>query len=250
MLQLLRDLDFARVSDLSDRFGISEVTVRSDLDRLVRKGMVRRVHGGAIYDAQPLRRERPFEEQAVASAEEKAAIGTAAAALVGDGDTVIIDVGTTCTAVARALVARVDLTDVVVITNGLNIALTIEPAMPRFTVVVTGGTVRPLQHSLVDPFGGLVLDRLHADLLFLGNNGVHATAGVTNVNLPEAEMKQRMVHSARRTVAVADGSKVGAISAARVCGIDDLDRMITGASADDAALADLENTGLAIQVVT
>jgi hypothetical protein len=113
----------------------------------------------------------PFEEVASTGAEEKQAIGRRAAALVSSGDTVIMDVGTTTTAVSRALMARQELTDVVVVTNGLNIALEFEAAMPRFSVIVTGGTVRPLQHSLVSPFAGLVLEQLNADILFLGCNG-------------------------------------------------------------------------------
>lgn len=248
MLSLIRDRQFARVAELSAEFGVSEVTVRTDLDHLERCGSVRRVHGGAVLATGRMRRERPFEEEATASAEEKAKIGRAAADMVQTGDVVILDVGTTTTAVARALVERNDLDDVVVVTNGLNIALAVEVAMPRFTVVVTGGTVRPLQHSLVDPFGGPVLDRIHAELMFLGCNGIDPSAGVTNVNLPEAEMKQRMMRSARRTVVVADGSKVGEKSAAWVCDVASLDSLITGESASPGAVEELEEQGLEVRI--
>jgi DeoR family transcriptional regulator, aga operon transcriptional repressor len=249
MLTMIRARDFTRVTDLSSTFGISEVTVRSDLDHLERRGNVRRVHGGAIPDARPPRRERPFEEVASTGTEEKQAIGRRAAALVSSGDTVIMDVGTTTTAVSRALMARQELTDVVVVTNGLNIALEFEAAMPRFDVIVTGGTVRPLQHSLVSPFAGLVLEQLNADILFLGCNGIHTEAGVTNVNLPEAEMKHQMMKAARRTIAVADSSKVGEISVARICTLDEVDRLITGTAASAELLEQLESAGLEIEVV-
>jgi DeoR family transcriptional regulator, aga operon transcriptional repressor len=241
--------EFTRVTDLSSVFGISEVTVRSDLDHLERRGNVRRVHGGAIPDDRPPRRERPFEEMATTGADEKAAIGARAAAMVNSGDTVIMDVGTTTTAVSRALMARRDIADVTVVTNGLNIALEFEAAMPRFGVIVTGGTVRPLQHSLVSPFAGLVLDQLNADLLFLGCNGIHHEAGVTNVNLPEAEMKHLMMRAARRTIAVADASKVGEVSVARICHTDEIDRLITGRSANAEMLEQLEQAGLEIETV-
>lgn len=250
MLAAIRNRSFARVAELSAEFGISEVTVRSDLDVLERAGSVRRVHGGAIVEGRRSRVERSFEEEAVTSAEEKAAIAEIAAALVQPGHTILLDVGTTCSAVAEALVARTDLEDVVVITNGLNIALAFEASMPRFTVVVTGGTVRPLQHSLVDPFAGLMLEHLNADLMFLGCNGVDAQRGVTNVNLPEATLKRRMMGSASRTVAVADGSKIGHVSAARVCGIADLTMLITGPSAPPDAVAALEVEGLEIRIPT
>jgi DeoR family transcriptional regulator of aga operon len=248
MLTVIRTRDFTRVADLSTTFGISEVTVRSDLDHLERRGQVRRVHGGAIPDSRPPRRERPFEEMASTGMVEKESIGRRAASLVSSGDTVIMDVGTTTSAVTRALVARQDLTDVVIVTNGLNIALEFEAAMPRFSVVVTGGTVRPMQHSLVAPYAALVLDNLNADLMFLGCNGVHVESGVTNVNLPEAEMKQRMMRSARRTVAVADGSKIGETSVALVSPIDAIDRLITGPSAPAEALEALESAGLEVEV--
>ncbi len=248
MLATIRSRSFARVAELSSEFGISEVTVRSDLDVLERLGAVRRVHGGAILDARHARTERSFEEEAATSADEKAAIASVAAAIVGSGDTVIFDVGTTCSAVAAALVARTELEDVVIITNGLNIALAFEQAMPRFTVVVAGGTLRPLQHSLVDPYGGLMLEHLNADLMFLGCNGIDAERGVTNVNLPEATMKQRMMSSARRTIAVADGSKVGHVSAARICGVADLGVLITGRSARPDLVAALEQEDLEIRI--
>lgn len=250
MLSLIRELDFARVADLSEQFGISEVTVRSDLAQLEQRGAVQRVHGGAVFRAAPSRFERSFEEEAGTAVAEKAAIGRSAAAMVRSGDTVMLDVGTTCAAVADALVRRSDLSQVVVITNGLNIALAFERVMPRFTVVVTGGTLRPLQHSLVDPLGGLVLEQLHADLFFLGCNGIDSAAGVTNVNLPEAEMKRRMVASAQRTIVVGDGAKLGHVSVARICGIDDVAAVITGASASPESIEDLKDSGLDVQVAT
>lgn len=250
MLNLIRTTEFTRVGDLSTRFGISEVTVRSDLDHLERRGQVRRVHGGAIPDSRPTRQERPFEEVASTGTAEKQAIGAMAAALVSSGDTVIMDVGTTTTAVSRALIARQDLSDVMIVTNGLNIAIEFEPAMPRFGVIVTGGTVRPLQHSLVAPFADLVLDQLNVDLAFLGCNGITVEEGVTNINLPEAEMKRQMMRAARRTIAVADGSKVGEVSVARVCHIDEIDRLITGPSAPLEIVGHLEAAGLEVEIAT
>lgn len=131
-------------------------------------------------------------------------------AMITSGASVILDVGTTTTtAIARALAARTDLDQVVVVTNGLNIALELEPAIPRFTVLVTGGTLRRLQHSLVEPLATVLLERIHADLAFVGCNGIDVEHGVTNLNLPEQEIKTRMIASASRAIVVADSSKVG-----------------------------------------
>jgi DeoR family transcriptional regulator of aga operon len=247
MLTALREREFLRVGELGEMFGISEVTVRSDLNALADDGRIVRLRGGAMVPKSS-HRERPFEETEGAHAAQKLQIGRTAAQLVGDGDTVILDVGTTTTAVARALLRRDDLTDVVVFTNAINIALELERGIPRFTVVVLGGTLRPLQHSLVDPLGALALDQINAHVVFLGCNGIDADGGVTNLNLPEAELKRRMLAAARRRVAVADGSKVGRVEVARLCGIDDVDLLITDGSADSEALNRLREHELEIRI--
>ena len=156
MLDALQQSEFLRVTELGERFSVSEVTVRADLDALVALGEVRRVHGGAM-PATNKRLERSFEDAAGANADEKAAIAREAAMLVASGDVVALDVGTTTTALAIALRRREDLERVTVITNGLNIALELERANPRISVIVTGGTLRPLQHSLVNPLATMVL---------------------------------------------------------------------------------------------
>jgi DeoR family transcriptional regulator of aga operon len=143
-------------------------------------------------------------------------------------------------------VARDDLRDVTVVTNGLSIALALEPAIPRFTVVVTGGTLRPLQHSLVEPLASEVLERIRADVVFVGCTGVHPEAGVTNVNLPEATLKRRMLHAATRRVVVADSSKLGVVDLGRVAGTEEFDRLLTGAAAGGAVVERLEAAGLAV----
>jgi len=199
---------FVRVADAAPRLGVSEVTVRADLRDLAAAGRVRRVHGGAMA-VRGTHREASVEASSRRDAELKRAIGRRAASLVDSGSSVLLDVGSTTHAVAEALVDRVDLTDVVVVTNGLGIALALEPAIPRFTVVVTGGTLRPLQHSLVDPVASQTLAGLHVDLAIIGCNGVDRDGAVTNVNLPEAEVKRGMLASAGAAVLVAEGAKFG-----------------------------------------
>jgi DeoR family transcriptional regulator of aga operon len=161
---------------------------------------------------------------------------------------VILDVGTTTTAIARALVLRTDLRDVTVVTNGLNIALELEPAAPRISVVVTGGTLRPLQHSLVNPLGTVLLERLRASVAFVGCNGVDPEVGITNVNLPEAEVKRAMLLAARRRVIVADGSKVGEVELAKVCDIEEVHLIITDPSADPEVLTEIAAAGCQVEL--
>jgi DeoR family transcriptional regulator, aga operon transcriptional repressor len=247
MLALLRERDFVRVSDLAGRFDVSEVTVRSDLDVLESRGMLRRVRGGAVpRSAAPT--ERPFEEAEVAAAAEKRAIARAAADLVAPGDTIVLDVGTTTTAVAQALALRDDLSEVTVFTSSLTIAIALERAHPRISVVVTGGTLRPKQHSLVEPLAGLVLGSIHAGTVFLGCNGVDVDAGVTNINLPENEIKKLMVRAAQRRVVCADSSKLGQVALAHVCSLDDVDLLLTDGEADPQIVTALRDTGLEVRI--
>ncbi len=245
MLELLRDRDFVRVGDLAARFEVSEVTVRSDLDALERRAQLRRVRGGAVPRA-PAPPERPFEEAEVAAAEEKHAIARAAAALVTSGDSIVLDAGTTTTAVAHALANRDDLADVTVFTTSLTIALALESAAPRLTVVVTGGTLRPKQHSLVEPLAGLVLNAIHVGTAFVGCNGVDVDRGVTNVNLPETEIKKLLIARSVRRVVCADGSKLGQVALAHVCALDEVDLLLTDERADPELVAALRETGLEV----
>lgn len=245
--ELLESTAFVRVAELSERFGVSEVTIRTDLKTLDAEGKLRRVRGGAVSMAR-VRRERSYAESLGDRADEKAAIGASAAALIAPGESVFLDVGTTTTAVARALAERADLEDIVVLTNALPIALELEPAIPRISVIVTGGTLRPLQHSLMNPLATVLLDQLHVDTAFIGCTGVAWSTGVTNVNLPEAEIKHHIATKAGRVIVVADGSKIGAVSLAPVCAISALDLLITSASAARDELERLTTQGLAVEV--
>lgn len=224
---LVAEEGFVRVADAGELFGVSEVTLRSDLSALERAGALRRVHGGAM--AVPgAGRESPVEATAERDAGVKRAIGRRAAALVTSGSSILLDVGSTTLAVARALVARTELSGVTVVTNGLSIALALEPAIPRFTVVVTGGTLRPLQHSLVNPLAGQTLAGLHVDLAILGCNGVALDGRVTNLNLAEAEVKRGMLAASTARMLVADGSKAGQRHLGLVGELADFDTLVTG----------------------
>jgi DeoR family transcriptional regulator, aga operon transcriptional repressor len=245
MLALLRERDFVRVADLAERFDVSEVTVRGDLDALQARGQLRRVRGGAVPRA-AAPAERRFEEAEIAAATQKRAIARTAAATVSDGDTIVLDVGTTTTAVAQALAERTELTDVTVFTSSLTIALALESADPRLTVVVTGGTLRSKQHSLVEPLAGLVLGTINAGTAFIGCNGVDIERGVTNINLPETEIKRMILRASQQRVVCADSSKLGQVALAHVCDLDDVDRLITDDLADPDLIAALRDTGLEV----
>jgi DeoR family transcriptional regulator of aga operon len=244
---LLQEREFVRVADLAEAFGVSEVTVRGDLDHLEDRGLLKRVRGGAVprHVAEP---ERTFEETAATARAQKRAIARRAVDMVEAGDSVVLDVGTTTTAIAMELAARTELQDVSVFTSSLTIAMALEAAYPRISVVVTGGTLRPKQHSLVEPLAGLVLEHIHARIAFIGCNGVDVAAGVTNVNLPESTVKRRMIRAAAQRVVVADATKLGQVALATVCDLESVDVLITDEGADPGIVADLEATGLVVEL--
>ncbi len=240
---------FARVVDLARELRVSEVTVRTDLAALETEGRITRVHGGAMPRSVVAERESSLEQSRTKLARAKAAIAERAAARVRSGQSIVLDVGSTTLAVAQALVARTDLDELVVVTNGLAVALALEPGIPRFTVVVTGGTLRPLQHSLVDPLASPMLEGLRVDLAIVGATGVHADHGITNVNLPEADVKRRIVASASESILVADGSKLGQAHLGLVAPLGAIGELITDAAAPTDQVDALRATGLRVTLV-
>ena len=248
ILAMLQDQEYVRIAQLAEEFGVSVVTVRADLDLLSDQGLIRRVRGGA--------RQRPLEVDAELSYEmslgsaplEKAAIAKVAAGLVSSGESVIMDSGTTTTFLTRALVARTDLTDLVVFTNSLTIAHELEPAIPRFSVVVTGGTLRPAQHSLVDPLAGRILEDIRADTLFFGCNGLHPQSGATSIHLHDAEVKQKMLRAASRSLLLADSSKLGRVELVPICRVEQIDQLITGEAAEPTLVAALRGQGMSVTI--
>lgn len=209
-----------RVYDLASKLKVSEVTIRQDLGFLEQKGLLQRTHGGAILRG---KKERAFHEEQKEHQKEKEAIARSALSLIQQKDWVLLDVGTTTTELAKLLPACSPLT---VLTNALNIAFLLEDA-PGISVVVTGGTLRAQQHSLVNPYAALLLSQVRVDYAFIGVSGIHETHGVTNVNAEEAELKREFLKVARTKVIVADTSKLGRVSYARIGGLADFDLLIT-----------------------
>ncbi len=233
------------IPDLTDRLGVTAVTIREDLKHLEGRGLLTRVRGGALA-APGTERETALELTSMTNRAEKQAIAAVAASLIQSGQTVIIDVGSTTTALANSL--SPELRDVVVVTNGLNIATALESA-PGISVMVTGGTLRPLQHSLVAPMGTLLLEKLKTDIAFLGCNGVDVARGFTNANIAEAEIKQAMMESAGHTVFLADHDKIGKVASAFVADVHGADLLITDGGADATIVEALRKNGLEVEVV-
>jgi DeoR family transcriptional regulator of aga operon len=232
------------VGDLARELSVSEVTIRQDLDLLESQGLLDRTHGGAVLKSK-LGLEQPFQVTVTAFQSEKKRIAKAAVALLSPGDTIILDVGTTVTEVAKQLCEQKNLT---VFTNALNIATILEDR-PDITTIVTGGALRAKQHSLVNPYAELILAKINVDIALIGVSGIAVERGVTNVNIAEAEMKALFMKVARRRVVLADSSKIGKVSLAKVADINQINLLITDGAADTKEVDALREAGLEVQLV-
>ena len=224
ILDEVRSAGGARVSDLVDLLGVSDMTIRRDILALARKGLVARVHGGATVPGGRSAEEPGFAAKSGLRTAEKAAIARAAAALVEPGDSVAISGGTTTYAVALELRAVPELT---VVTNSVPVGDVLHAgAREDLTVVLTGG-VRTPSDALVGPVAVAALRTLHVDWLFLGVHGFDERAGFTSPNLVEAETDRAMVACARRVVVVADSTKWSVIALSSIAPLDDVDVLVT-----------------------
>ncbi len=204
ILELLQSEGRVLVGDLSRRFRTSLITIRKDLQVLHHMGQLERTHGGALPVKTGALYDRTLQEKERLHRREKLRIAAAAVAMIRQGQVIILDSGTTTTAIAKACRHFKNLT---IITNATNVAE--ELAGTAVEVILTGGTLRKNSFSLVGPLAEESLHRLSADLLFLAVDGFDVRYGLTTPNLLEARVNRAMAEAARRTIVVCDSSKFG-----------------------------------------
>lgn len=240
ILALVAESGAARVSDLVEHLGVSDMTVRRDIEQLAREGLVERVHGGALALGHASAHEPGFLAKSSLMTREKRAIAAHAADLVEAGSSVGISAGTTTYELARLLRGVPDLT---VVTNSVPVAqLLHESATTGQRVVLTGG-VRTPSDALVGPVAVTALRTLHVDRLFLGAHGIDVGAGLTTPNLVEAETNRALVRSARQVCILADHTKWGVVGLSTFADLPDVDMLIT-----DDGLSARARTALSEQV--
>ena len=242
ILERLANQQSVRVSELASLLDASGASIRRDLQRLEESGLLRRAHGGAV-GSQTSSFEPSLAEKEDRLKDEKAAIAREAAALIQDGEAIMLDAGSTTLQIARQLRQRRHNT---VVTNAVNIAC--ELAAADLDVTLTGGTLRQVTFSLVGPIAEATLAGLHVDKLFLGTNGVDLKRGLTTPNLAEAQAKRAMIESAREVILVADHSKLGRISFCRFCPLTRIDCLITDRGAPPEFLRALEEQRVKVLV--
>lgn len=239
ILRAVRDGQ-AHVGHLAEVFGVSEMTVRRDLHRLARDGKLERVHGGAMHTAG---QEPGFSQIEVERFDVKDRLGAAAAALVEDGQTVMIDIGTSTLQMARHLHGK----QITVVTTNLAVVEELLPD-PGIELVLPGGTVRRNYRSLVGVLAEDSLRQLKSDIAFLGTSGVDGEMGVWDTTMVEVPIKRLMIAGSDCVVLIADVAKFAMTGMVRVCGPESLDHVVTDAPLPASVRSVVDANGIEVTV--
>jgi DeoR family transcriptional regulator of aga operon len=234
----------AVVSELAQRFETSVMTIRRDLQVLGEHGLILRIHGGALSVQTALYADRSLTEHELLHAQEKRRIALAAVKMVKEGQSVLLDSGSTTSAIARELRTFKQLT---VITNAINIAS--ELADSAVEVILTGGMLRKNSFSLIGPLAEESLTHLKADILFMGVEGIDPQFGLSTSSMLGAVLERKMVQSVHLVVAVCDSSKFGHSSLSSIMPVTEIHRLITDRGAPAKILDELRASGIEITLV-
>lgn len=239
---LLQRHGYLTVADLAQRFNVSEMTIRRDLKELAAMGMVQREHGKAVYPQNPQPRNGIFISRLGEAHKEKLAIGRAAADLVQEGESIILDSGTTTLAVALSINQKC-----IVVTNSLPVA-DVLGVRQDINTVLTGGEVQRTTYSLMGPLTRESISGFNADKLFLAATGVSVDKGLSTMSMMESEVKQAMINAAKEVILVAHSAKLDKTFYHTFVKWDKVDIFITDSEADPILLKRIDDQGVKVIV--
>ena len=233
ILERVREHGAVRVADLVRELGVSDMTIRRDLETLDERGLLVKVHGGAT--ASPLALYEPgFSAKSTLQMAEKSAIAAAAASLVEPGMAIALSAGTTTHVLAGRLT---DVPGLTVVTNSIRVADVLDRSHRHDQTVILTGGVRTPSEALVGSFAVAQIRTVHLDMVFMGVHGMEAKAGFTCPNLLEAETDVALIEAGRRLVVIADHAKWGVVGIASIARLDQADILISDTGLDPAAQA-------------
>lgn len=245
ILNELKENGKVNVQHLSNDLEVSEVTIRKDLRILEEKGLLFRTHGGATQ-TNPYTSDRPVSEKAKIRAGEKNVIAKEAVKLIGNNDSIILASGTTILAVARQIKSDHRLN---VITSALNVSLELSHH-ENVEILQLGGQLRPSSTSVVGPYAEQFLSGITCGILFLGADGIDLDHGLTTSNLMEASLNQKFIEVAQYTVLVADHTKFGKRGFSRICGLDQIQHIITDDGISSDTVNKLKDMGIQVTIAS
>ncbi len=233
------------VNELAAMFGVSAMTVRRDLETIADKGLIERTHGGAVLSRDHNLLQEPIEMRLAENAEEKKAIGRAAAQLIKPGDKVYITGGTTTYWVAKALVNRAGLT---IITNSLPIA-NVLCGCKELDVIIVGGVLRHTDYAIVGRFAESMVMDMRMDKVIVGTGGVHPQYGVTNEYSLERMIGGTNLSLSENIIVLADHTKIGRVATSRTADVSQIRTLVTSRLAPPDVIEGIRKCGVEVILV-
>lgn len=244
ILSRLQKDQYINVVDLCKELKVSSVTIRKDLKLLENKNLLFRTHGGATVN-NPYTVDRPVNEKEKLQSTEKNKIGSAAADLLADNESIVISSGTTVLYFAKNIPSGSILT---VVTSALNVALELMRE-PNVEVIQLGGLLRKSSASVMGAYAEHVLQDFYFNKLFLGVDGVDLEYGLTTTNAMEAHLNRKMIAVSQKIIVLADSTKFGKRGFGKICGLEEIDHIITDKGISEQIVKHLESLGVTVTIV-
>lgn len=247
ILEQMRDEGSAKASQLKDILEVSSETVRRDLEAMEAQGLLRRTHGGAVLpqygELKSSAAYIPFGQREHENPKSKMQIAMLACDYIQEGQSVALDSGTTALALARVIKGR--FSNLTVVTNSLAIANELADAH-GITMILTGGVYKPDEAAFTSDIAALIFSRLSINTFFLTTCGISAECGVTYQRMDEIIVQDKMMEASEKTICIADSSKLGINSLARMCDISHISMIITDSSAQESQIAPFIKAGVPV----
>lgn len=246
IINLLKKKGKVNVSELVELLGVSEVTIRNDLKELESRGFLKRTHGGAIvppelFNSVNVPVDSAYMERLKRNAGEKKRLGEATAKLLENGDTILMDDGTTTLYIAKSLSNK----SLTIVTAGINIYMELLDA-PGIEVISTGGYLKKDSLSLGGPIAEEVISKFKAEKAILAASSISLTHGLTTPDLLKAELKKKMVEAAMKLIVVADHTKIEKVSLIEVIPVDQIDVLVTGRETPQHIIKKYQERGIEV----
>jgi DeoR family transcriptional regulator, aga operon transcriptional repressor len=244
IINKLAQVGAVNVLDLCTELNVSSVTIRKDLKFLEDKDLLFRTHGGATL-TNPYTSDRSVNEKVKIRSGEKSNIGSAAASLIQADDCILIASGTTVLSLAKSIHPKSSLT---VVTAALNVALELINH-PEIEVIQLGGILRKSSSSVTGAYAEKILEDFSCSKLFLGVDGIDVEFGLTTTNMQEAQLNRKMINAAQKTIVLADSTKFGKRGFGKICGLEDIEQVITDKGISDHMVKTLTGMGIEVTIV-
>ena len=242
IINLIKKIGSVSAIDIAKTLEVSETTIRRDLNKLAKKKLLRRTHGGAMSII-AVGLEMKFDIQKEKFIQEKKKISVAAAMLVEEGDVIFIEAGTTGLQTVLNITNKKKLT---ILTNSCDIATLLAKANPHYTIILSGGLLKIETRSLVGPMADNAIKNINVDKAFIGITGIDLEKGITTTDQIEAQTKRNIIDSAKKVIALCDHSKLGHVSVNFVAPLKKIDILITNSEADQDFLKKIKKLGIEV----